>query len=432
MSYLDLTSAPIGASAGSPVGYAGWRFCVQVATTLTGAVLGSFVLGTDVLSEVQWTDVTADVEFVDIERGNAAGENPGAGKLSVRLRNITGAYLPRNGLYFGPGTLCRVSIGPGSTLCPWITAVSTSWNETSDGDRKVRWIDIEADEVTSLLGEVNNEAVSPIGAGESVLARFNRVLDSANWQFGSNPSIPSPVSGWAMQPTTLADDAWTELELVAESTGLVLIADKQGRVCLRPRVNAGTAVTLGSDVPIIADSIDTENDARRVLGQVTAGRHNEDEDVYEPALTYYKSGIEGRYQKRSTSFTNLRTRNPGNNEDLALYANDRLDRGAQTYRVGSVGLNTLNGAAVWNFLSTVDIGSPVNVIHADRDTTDLVGMFLDYFVCKYNIHIEPLSSARSVFISGTIETDTTATSQYAYGPLWDTARWDISTWGTTR
>lgn len=399
----NLCNTSAAAGNGVPVAYVGpggaWRFFVRVAKPPPSSVLGNFTLGTSKLGALQWFDVTADLQGITIERGDQepTGGSPGAGKITFRLTDQgASSYAPWANPYHGPGAIVQagfytgnITDVPGYTrmLC---TGMVTDWEEGSDRMSGQRWVDITALETIFVLGANDQPAVAPVGAGDLSGARLTRIGTAASWQFGPffgffNVTMTPPNSNFTFQDTTLADDSWTELQLIAQSCTGVIRPTKTGDVWLMPR-DVGplaTYVTADTDFPVVADSIQPHNDDDNVLTEVTVSRAGG------TAHTYALEQITGRYQRRSHQFFNLRTQNPGSDQDLDAYAADRLGRGNQPYRVAHFDVDRLNGSTVLEFISQMDLGTRINV----NKKADLAGahgtLFSNYLILGYTIEIEP-------------------------------------------
>jgi len=427
--YTDLLPQPITGTSGRLAGYLNWRFVVQIARAQSDAVLGTMVLGQDALQTLQWADVTEDCHGITVTRGAEAGSRPGAGRLSFWLDNESGEYDPTTSIYNGPGTLVRIFLGPPGTATPLVTTLTVSWNEATAAIGRSRWVSVVAYETITLLNEVNNPALSPVGAGETTLARMSRIMDEADWQFGLDiaydgmPGASGPWWGWGLQETTLAGDLLTEAYRAVDSTGLVLRSARNGAlfVCERDLGFVAGSESIGWNVPVVADSITTANDDDRLIGQVAVSR------VGGSLVTYYGTGIAGRYQKRSTQRTDLITEAQAGNVDLKRYADLVLAQGKQTYRVESLELQSADGAPVWELVNAMDVGTRCNVI-SQRTATSGVAFF-DYIICGFTITIEPLNE-NTINFTATLQTDVAdSTSSYStFGATWDVSTWDNGKW----
>jgi hypothetical protein len=401
----DVLSDTVAGSIG--IGYETWRLYLRVMKPAGDAVLGSFILGTDVLTPLAWVDVTADAHGIEYTRGGTPGGNPGAGSLSFHLNNQTDTYSPWQSIYWGPATLAQVGFYVGAsnetlTLC---TGEVTSWDERAVGVGARRWVEVSALETVTLLGENNENEVTPVGAGEALAARADRILASARWQYGYELDVDSPHQFWGLQETNLADDTWTEAQLVAQSLAVVFGPTKSGRVSYRERDRGPVAgyLTAGTDFPIVPDETIPANDDLALVGSVPVSRAGG------TAVTYTGTTV-GRYQRRSLPFYNLRTQNPGSDADLARYANDLLDRGDQTYRVKNFLLDSGQGNSVFEFVARMDLGTRVNVWSENRDGSGI--LFVDYLVCGYTVSIEPLTE-RSIVLRASIQTEPSISASWS-------------------
>lgn len=407
MSAIALCTAPIDNATGIAAGYLDWRYVVRIAKAPTNKVLGTMILGTDVLTDLEWIDVTADAHGVVIERGATAGQRPGAGQVSFWLDNEAGLYDPYVSIYHGPGVLVQVLLGTAADTRPLITCLAVQWNEFDAASSQVRHVDIVGLETISILAEADDPAVAPVGAGESIGPRVSRILTAAAWQFGGAVSADLPHFDWGFQATTLAADAWATLLLTCDSLALQAVSAKNGTLSVTERDRGLLAVglrTLGTDIPVVNDSIETANDDDRLLGTISVAR------VGGAAVTYTAAGIQGRFQRRSTQRFDLITQDPGGNADLARFAADALGQGHETYRVESVELDSGHGAKVWEFVSLMDIGTKVHISKVASPTTGVT--FSNYLINGYALTISPMSE-QGVQISATIRTAVQAASSWA-------------------
>jgi hypothetical protein len=429
--YSDLINTDITSSSGVPAGYSDWRYVIQIAKPSGSALLGTMILGTDLLSELGWIDVTTACHGVEFQRGNNAGTRPGAGKISFWLKNDNGDHDVTQRVYHGPGTLIRVVLGTSVATGTLFTGFTVEWNELSDANNQSRWVAISAYETISLLSEVDNNALSsPIGDDDTITQRIDRIVTaSAEFPLGwtyQGLTMAEPQFSWHFQSTDMAQDCLTQLYSAVDSVSLVARSNKQGKVVVTSQALAATAnsdaINYTGGLPVVADSIMTANDDDRLIGSVDVSR------VGGSAVTYTNTGIQGRYQKRSTNRTDLSTKNPGANQDLALYASTLLGQAGQTYRVTQFQVDSLRGALVWAFLQAVDVGTTCNIKLPKTATTGV--LFLNYRICGYTMNIQPLQPG-TIRITATLETDTIdATSTYAAyeGSLWDEFLWDEGVW----
>ena len=175
---------------------------------------------------------------------------------------------------------------------------------------------------------------------------------------------------------------------------------------------------LGTDVPVVLDSLVTQNDDVRLLADFSAGR------AFGVPTTYTNSGIASRYQRRSASKTDMVTIDPGGDADMIHLAARVLGRGDVTYRPESVRLEA-QSAATWEFLKRADIG---DMVHIDDPTSNV--RFADYSIARMSHQITPRAN-RGIVWSCAVEFDVEVDSMWAVtdGPaIWDETRWDKSYW----
>jgi hypothetical protein len=418
----DLIYEWIDTSHGVPLGYLDYRFIVRVALTSEGGTLGSFVLGTDVLGGPRWRDVTHDVHGISATRGGDVGDRPIAGELRFRLNNEHGEWSPTESSYYGPGTLVQIIVGNDIDDFPIFTGITQSWNEASAGLDAYRWIDVVAWEPMYLLGEVDDPALlSLTGDNDTLGQRVDRLLTQAEWQFGSiyNDDPDSPP---LFQSSYFAQDVLTELYLTADSVDWQVVPSKRGLLGIRRRGTSWMPVGLrdiGTDVPIVTDSLITTNDDELILSSVSLSR------VGGSVVTYTNPGVAGRYQRRTTKRTDLITKDPGSNGDLAAVAAGILGRSVQTFRPLSVELDAEHGDSVFEFLFRTDINGLVNVEDPAKRLR-----FTGYSVSKIEHRIEPMNEG-GVHWTATVyfEAEDGAHWFITEGPgVWGSSKWGSAHW----
>lgn len=422
MSYASLIAAPIDNTTGIPAGYLTWRYVIRVAKAPSNKVLGTMILGTDVLADLTWVDVTGNAQGLKGERGATAGVRPGAGEFSFWLDNTSAIYDPYLSIYHGPGILVQVLFGTAADTRPVATGLATKWDESSQGHNAVRTIDVEVLETISVLGESNRAAQAPAGAGESIGPRAARIINNAGWAFGGTVTTDAPHFSWGLQATTLAQTSWADLLLTVDSLAVQAVSAKNGALAVTERdrgqlaaglrtIGPNTPAAGGTDIAYVDDSIVTANDDDTLLGHIDLAR------VGGTAVGYNQSGIQGRYQDRSTQRYDLITQDPGANADLARYAADAFGRGKQPYRVEAVDLQAIGGdvtastAKVWEFFTLMEIGTRIAIAKPDSDTHGI--LFSGLLVCGYSFAISTLATGGGVALSATVRTAVQASSTWA-------------------
>jgi hypothetical protein len=262
----------------------------------TKGVLGSRPLGDD-FARV-WTDVSAWVlaeEGIGWRRGASRSQGPwwryDGGTATFTLDNLDGRFDPLNPASpytsagvseLRPSLPVRISLvrPDGSSVRQWIGVVdrwpveqaSMTWSTVTvtcvDGTERLQAAD---------LPELSN----PVGNGDTVGQRINRILDRAGWPLEARDIIDDPTM--TMQATTMAQAAWTELLLTADSSGGFLWLDRSGRVTFRPRgmVSPDPVARFGGSNQCDVASLTLSLDKDQVFNLVALGRRGSTQQLVE-------------------------------------------------------------------------------------------------------------------------------------------------------
>jgi hypothetical protein len=104
------------------------------------------------------------------------------------------------------------------------TGYSTAWEETFLPGMVDAYVTVPCEDEMAMVNNFDGLEQSPVGAGELSGARIHRVLDNAN-----NRAARSIETGRVtVQATTLAQNAATEIKLVADSEGGAFFVDGDG------------------------------------------------------------------------------------------------------------------------------------------------------------------------------------------------------------
>jgi hypothetical protein len=374
------------------------RIALQVAFPGFGdAVLGNFILGTDVLTGLDWVDVTGYCQGWEWDRGSEPPARPETGLLRARLDQIdpndpsppVESFAPWASFYNGPGTFVRVitmehvnaPTSPESLV--WTSlfvGMVESWQEQTSALGQLLWIDVVAVEVpTYVMAQVNDVAVAPEGLGDFPFLRIVRLMGAADTDIGNSVDYNLPSSLLReMQATEMAQNRLTEMYVVADSVDALLYSGKDGQIRLRERgvdevdwviSTTGEILDADVDVPVVADSFLTRNDDDLIVASVTLAQ------VGATAVTYTNEYLVGRYRRRSTQRLDLVTRDIYANADLDFIADRILARGDETYRPYSVQLDSTMHPNVAAFLSAIEIGEVLNV----RNTLGGLGIVFSFY-----------------------------------------------------
>lgn len=178
-----------------------------------------------------------------VSRFSGVHGRPQTGVLTLTLDNSDGALDPSNlsGPYVSGGrTLLRprrrirVRMPPaafgddGSLFVGFVESWTPSWQV--DGRDSI--VTVVAYDGRSVLADFDGTEQSPAGADELSGARVNRVLDNAGWPADDRDIATGQT---ALQATTLAQPALTELQLVADTEFGDLFVSRSGDVTFRER-----------------------------------------------------------------------------------------------------------------------------------------------------------------------------------------------------
>lgn len=126
------------------------------------------------------------------------------------IRVIAKAQVPTDGVYIDVG-------GAGGTYqtdFPLFRGYADRWTVTYSPAGKTSQTLLTATDGTKALANYNGPELAPQGSGELAGARIDRILDSAGWPEELR-QIDTGVA--TVQATTLAQPAWSELLLTADS-----------------------------------------------------------------------------------------------------------------------------------------------------------------------------------------------------------------------
>lgn len=178
-----------------------------------------------------WVDLTCDLVDCEITLGSTstAGilSKVDAGTLTATLYDPDGVYDPLNpsGPYslnrqtrLVPGAPIRAfaeviddqagTAGTSARRFPLFTGTADSWREdwtVADGERVAK---IVATDTTKVFAAMDRPEQAPVGAGETVATRLQRIATYFGWGGVVNQGLPYTSNGQALQATTLAQSAW--------------------------------------------------------------------------------------------------------------------------------------------------------------------------------------------------------------------------------
>ena len=196
-------------------------------------------------------DVTCDVTGVTTKRGRSVlWDSIDTGEFTVNLRDQSGIYDPRaTDTPFGPGRRIRagirvqVDLDTGSGWFPIGVGFVDSWlYDVPPEGSTVATVAVTAGDGFAHLATCVGPVVAPIGGGETMGPRLNRILDHADWppswgarrlDAGSIALQATTLGGGSDTTTTDPDagtDALSEMKLVVRTEDGLLFMDRDGAV----------------------------------------------------------------------------------------------------------------------------------------------------------------------------------------------------------
>lgn len=263
-------------------------------------------------SELEWeslNDVTRGMEWT---RGaDQPNGRPRNGEIVVTLANpMSGVHDPWvNYAHTRPGVIMRAGITSATDTradgwVPLWTGLVESWDivkvgARDSGYRADSYAEVRLIETLSWLARINGNSIgSPVGFGDTIVDRVERLLDAAVWPFGQ-VSLLDPVGepAIALQSTDMSLNRLAELYLSADSVlttgafggGGIVCSDVTGAALVTTRsawrltrlgefssafggvystIGFGASDTTGGDMWTIAydpDSVDTANDPEGIV-----------------------------------------------------------------------------------------------------------------------------------------------------------------------
>lgn len=247
-------------TAGSTYGVAGYpwpQLRIYIGTTID---LTMFIIEDDDLGVLDqntlgdtlryaWVEVTNDVidQGVTISRGSSRNQGPyfryEAGRVSFKLNNRTGDYDPSN-------MAGRFVIGGVTQLRPSLpvlvkayydgdyyvlfTGYVDKWEVTYPSvGTTVSYTDVSAVDGVGVLTAADPLESPEQGSGDTVVERIERVVDNVSWETDARDFQSTDLSTFL--PTTLAQSAWSEIQLAADSVNGYLYLDRYGVLTYRSK-----------------------------------------------------------------------------------------------------------------------------------------------------------------------------------------------------
>lgn len=235
-----------------------------------------------------WVDITSAVRVeagVTINRGSTRNAGPyfryEAGALNLSLDNRDGEFDPFNlsGTHVSagvtqlrPGLPIRVCATHNGATFKLFVGFVQSWTVTYPATPQVdSVVEVTAADGVAILQAADGLAQPSQGSTENAGERIGRILDNASWSASARVIDESGVE--QLQPTELAQAAWTEALLTADSVNGYLYCDRFGRIvyATKSQFPRSSEVVFGSTgTPISAAEI--SNDLDQVFNAVKLAR----------------------------------------------------------------------------------------------------------------------------------------------------------------
>jgi len=274
-------------------------------TSSTALLIGDAtfgLIGTGTLGAVTWTDVTTDVvesDGVSLNRGSTRNQGPyfryEAGSCQFTLLNRDGKWDPTNvttspyasgGLtQLKPGVPVRISATYGGASFVLFVGRVDSWTVGYSEAGTHSTAQVTASDPIAYLVAADPVESGEQGTGENAGARLGRILDNVDWPAADRDIDTSGLG--TFQATTLAQAAWTEATLVADSVHGYLAADNLGRVVYReknrlPRTSSVAFDDTGANLPLVDVQTSYDSDQLYNLAKLARAGGTE-QSVSDPA-----------------------------------------------------------------------------------------------------------------------------------------------------
>jgi hypothetical protein len=217
--------------------------------------------------------------------------------LTVTFDNTDGRFDPTNlsGPYVAAGASQVTPMRKVQVYATWqgvdyylYTGFADSWSV--DWGRGASTVTMVATDGTKVLGNYNGPGQASAGAGEDTGARINRILDNAGWP-ATDRLIQTGNS--TVQATTLAQPAWDEILLTADSENGQVYVNGVGYVEFRnrsdqqsnPRSLTSQAVYGDGDGEYPYESVDLTYDDTQLANYVRIARVGGTEQVAQDAAS---------------------------------------------------------------------------------------------------------------------------------------------------
>lgn len=267
---------------------------VEVAFAYEVAAAGYFILDeslldTGLLATDYFVDTSQWVEKLSTQRGVSRHDGvyarAQAGRATVVFDNADRRFDPTNldGPYVSAGRTEIVPMRAFRLQATWAGVAYDVWAGFAD-EWRLDWSNADTAETTltgtdgtKVVSNYDSVAGATVGGGETTGARINRVLDNAGWPAGERV-IDNGLT--TVQSTDLANNAWTEILLTADTEIGEVYFDAANRVVFRGRQailteprSITSQATFGCDPgELTYDSVDVANDDTQVRNIIRISR----------------------------------------------------------------------------------------------------------------------------------------------------------------
>lgn len=267
---------------------------VEIAFAYEVAAAGYFILNTSLLdtgtlATEYFVDVATWVDKMSTQRGVSRHDGvyarAQAGRATVVLDNTDRRFDPTNlaGPYVQAGRTEIVPMRVFRLQATWANVAYDLWQGFAD-EWRLDWNNGDA-ALTTLTGTDGTKVISNydsvagalVGSGETTGARINRILDNAGWAAAAR-DIDTGLT--TVQSTDLANNAWTEILLTADTEIGEVYFDATNRVVFRNRHailndtrSATSQAVFGCDPGELSyDTVDVANDDTQVRNIIRISR----------------------------------------------------------------------------------------------------------------------------------------------------------------
>lgn len=396
---------------GAPIGSGDW--VLQVERLVGNSTGGAWDLDTwspdgapDVAAEwasLGWQSVNDYLRGMEWNRGAEQPNGvPHVGEINLTLSNDAARNMDPviNYATTRPGTIMRAGItsatdSRNSGWVPLWTGIVESWTvvnvaPTAAGTVADAFAQVRLNEsLTSMARITKNTLASPVGSGDHLPGRVDRLLEAADWQFGLIELYGTVgASTIVLQATDMSQNRLSELYIAADSVGNIVTSDATGAALVTDRsrtrqtrlyqfspYGALAAIVLTGDdstsgtvwhVNYDADSVQLANDPEGVVNDHRYTRVGGTQQLVEHDVSIGTFG-------RSTSERNdLICTTDGNAYQLAHNDNDR--QAVTALRLDSITVTATNRPQALLAMAAIDWGDSV-WLYPPRSPTSTVNGF---------------------------------------------------------